>query len=107
MRGTAGHRKWDRVVEILQTYFWGGRLPTEFTWKMAVLIPKGNGKFKGIRIVKVLWKALSGVINWRIGAAVQFHDKVHGLRAVWGTGTNSLEAKLLHQLTEMREEIFY
>ena len=58
---------WDRLVDILQTYFWGFRLPTELTWKVVVLITQGNGEFRGIGLIELLWKALLGVINWRIG----------------------------------------
>ena len=58
---------WDWVVEILQICFWYGRLPTECTCQTTVLVPKGNGYFRGVGIVKVLWKALLGAINWRIG----------------------------------------
>ena len=35
-------------------------------------------------LVKVLWKALSGVANWRIGLAVKFHDVLHWFRADQG-----------------------
>ena len=49
-----------------------------------VILTKGNGGFRGIGIVEVLRKALYGGVNWRIGAAVQFHDVIHGFRAVRG-----------------------
>ena len=74
---------------------------------MVVLLPKGNGNFMGIILMEVLWNTMLGVINHHIGAAVQFHDKLHGFRVVRGTGTASLEAKLLQQLMEMREDILY
>ena len=67
---------WDRVVDIIQTYFWYGRLLTECMWQMVVLIPKGNGGFRGNGILKVLWKALLRVINRRIRAADQGGGKV-------------------------------
>ena len=35
-----------------------------------VLIPKGNEDFRGFGLVDMLWKVLSGVINWHIGEAV-------------------------------------
>ena len=70
--------KWERVVEILQTAFRGGRLPTECTCQMLVLIPKENGYFKGIGHVEVIWKALSVVVNRRIRELVQFCDVLRG-----------------------------
>ena len=98
---------WDRVVDIIQTYFWYGRLLTECMWQMVVLIPKGNGGFRGNGILEVLWKALLRVINRRIRAAVKFHGVLHGFWVGWGMGTASLETKLLQQLTDMREEVLY
>ena len=60
-----------------------------------IILPKGNGKFRGIRLAAILWKALSGVINRKIRAALKFHDVLHGFRARPGTGTAYLEYKLL------------
>ena len=82
-------------MDILQTVFREGRLPTECMWQTVVIITKGNREFRGIELVEVLCKVLLGVINQRIGAAVQFHDVIHGFRVVRGTGTTSLKAKLL------------
>ena len=48
-----------------------------------------------------------GVINCWIGAEVQFNYFLHGLWEGQGTGTASLEAKLLHKLTKIREEVVY
>ena len=38
---------------------------------------------------------------------IQFHDTLHGFQACRDTGTASLESKLLQQLMEMREQVFY
>ena len=39
--------------------------------------------------------------------AVQFHGILHGFWVGRGMGTASLEAKVLHQLMGMREEVLY
>ena len=44
-------------------------------------------------------------MNFRIGAAVDFYDMLHGFRSGRGTGTPSLESNLLHQITIIREEV--
>ena len=62
-----------------------------------MIIPKGGGKFRGTGIVEVLWKAFWGVVNQRIGEAVQFHDVLHGFWVGQWTGITSLEAKLIQQ----------
>ena len=46
---------------------------------MVLILPKGNGEFRRIGFVKVLWKALLGVFNRNIRAAVNFDDTLHGL----------------------------
>ena len=38
---------------------------------------------------------------------VQFYDVIYGFRDIRGTGTTSLESKLLQKLTAMREEVLY
>ena len=55
----------------------------------------------------VLWKVISGVINLRILSSIQFHDALHVFCAGRGTGTSTLEAKLLHQLIAMRETVLH
>ena len=50
----------------------------ECTLQVVVIIPKENGEFKGIGIVKVLWNVLLGIINFSISAMVQFHDTMNG-----------------------------
>ena len=94
-------------MDIIQTDFWDGRILTECNWKTVVLIPKRNGKFRGIGLAKVLWKAFPRVINRRIGAAVQLHDTMHGFRTGRGAGIASLKNKLPHKLTKIREEVLY
>ena len=95
------------MVDIIQYTLREGRIYVECAWKTVVLIPNGNGEFCSISIVDVIWKAVFGVVNFRIGLAVDFHDTLHGFRAGRGMGTAYLEVKLTHKLTEMREKVFY
>ena len=39
--------------------------------------------------------------------AIQFHDTIHGFCTGRGTGTDPLKAKLIQQLTAMKEEVLY
>ena len=70
-----------------------------------VLIPKGKTNYRGIGLVEVMWKVVAAMLNLRITASITFHDFLHGLRSGRGTGTSTLEAKLLQQLTALREEV--
>ena len=46
-------------------------------------------------------------LHHRLATAITYHDFLHGFRAGPGTGTATLEAKLLQQLVAMREEVLY
>ena len=77
----------------------------ECTWQTVVLIPKGVGNFQGIGIIAFLWKTVTGILNLFLTTAIQFHDTFQIFRAGRGTGTASLESKLLQHLMVMREEV--
>ena len=53
-----------------------------------------------------MWKILILILHRRL-AAIQLHEELHGFREGRGTGTATLEAKLLQQLAAMREEVLY
>ena len=95
------------MVDIIQYTLREGRIYVECAWKTVVLIPNGNGEFCSISIVDVIWKAVFGVVNFRIGLAVYFYDTLHGFMAGIGTGTASLEVKLIHKMTAMWDEVLY
>ena len=88
-----GH--WEKVVELIQTAFRDGELAEEATWQAVVLIPKGQGDYRGIGLVEVMWKVVALILNRRLTSSITFHDVLHGFRAGRGTGTATLEAKLL------------
>ena len=67
--------------------------------------PQGKKDYRGIGIVEVMWKVVAEILNCRLTASITFHDFLHIFRAGRGTGTATLEAKLLHQLAALREEV--
>ena len=79
----------------------------EATWQTVVLIPKGNEEYRGIGLVEVTWKVVAAILHCRLTTAIPYHDTLHGFRAGRGTGTATLEAKLLQQLAATREEFLY
>ena len=85
---------WEKVVKLTQTAFGEGKLAEEATWQAMVMVPKGKGEFWGIGLVEVIWKLLSLILHRRL-AAIQLHEVLHGFREGRGTGTATLEAKLL------------
>ena len=72
-----------------------------------VLIYKGIGDYHGIGLVEVVWKLVAVILNLCFTASITFHGVLHGFQAVSGTGTNSIQAKLLQKFMGMREEILY
>ena len=79
----------------------------EATCQTVVLIPKGKREFRGIGLVEVTWKVVAVILNCRLTAGIKLHDALHGFWEGRGTGTATLEAKLLQQLAAMREEVLY
>ena len=57
--------------------------------------------------MEVLWKAISGIINHQISSSIQFHDALHGFCAGRGTGTTTIEAKLLRKIISMKEMVLH
>ena len=77
-------------------------LAEESTWQAVVLISKGTGGYRGIRLVEVMWKIVAVILNRRLTSSITFHEVLHGFWAGRGTGTATLEAKLIQQLAAMR-----
>ena len=60
-----------------------------------VLVTKGVKYYRNIVLVEVMWKVVAAVLNRRLTGSITFHDFLHVFRAGRGTGTATLEAKLL------------
>ena len=95
------------MVKLLQTAFWDGDLAEEATRQAVVIILKGKGDYRGIGLVEVMWKVVAVILNCCFTSSITFHDTLHGFQAGRGTGTATLEAKLLQHLAAMREEFLY
>ena len=72
-----------------------------------VLVPKGGGELCGIGLVEVVWKVAEMILNSQLTASITLYNILHGLQSGHGTGTATLKAKLLQQLSTMREEVLY
>ena len=55
----------------------------------------------------MVWKLVAVILNRQLTGSIAYHNFPHVFRAVCGTGTATLEAKLLQQLAAMREEVLY
>ena len=50
---------------------------------------------------------MTWILNLRLTAAIHFHDSLHGFHTGIGTGKASLEANLIQELMDLREEFLY
>ena len=57
--------------------------------------------------MEVVWKVVAAILNLRLTTSVTFHNFLHGFRVGHGTCTATPEAKLLHQMAALREEVLY
>ena len=94
-------------MDLVQAAFLEGNLAEEATWQAVVMIPKGKKDYWGIGLVEVMWKVVAAILNRRFTASITYHNFLHGFRADHGTGTATLEAKLLQKLVALREEVLY
>lgn len=82
--------------------------PEKYEWQLQGNRDHGDTlEVRGIGLVDVLWKTVSGAINYRIGEAINYHGVLNELREGQGTRITPLEAKMIHQMTEIREEVLY
>jgi len=87
-------------------FFTHGIIPHQMLWSIVVLIPKGGGDYRGIRLLEPIWKVLERIMDCRLDT-IELHDSLHGCRAHRGTGTRVIEAKLAQQLSYLELKPFY
>ncbi len=84
-------------VKSIQTTWERVSMPEQMTWEIIVLLPKGGGDYCGIGLLEPFWKVVEKILVRRL-ALIEFHDCLHGGLPKRGTGTASIEAKLVRQL---------
>ena len=68
---------------------------------------KCNNDSRGIILVHVLCKTVTGLLNCHLISEIHFHDALHGFWAGRGMGISAPKSKLLQNLTVMREAVIY
>ena len=97
---------WHKVVAVVQVSFRDGTLADDSTRHTVVFITKRySGDFRGIGLVEMLWKTVTGILNQQLTVAITFYDVLYGFQAGRGVGTSDLETKLIQQLTDMRDAV--
>ena len=76
------------------------KIPQQMCWVIPVLIPKGGGEYRGIGLMKPIWKVLERVMDHRL-ERIMMNVSLHRCLKHRGTGTAIMEAKLAQQLVHL------
>ena len=90
-------------VTPLQVVWESGTIPTQMTWMIIVLLPKGGGNYHGIGLLDPIWKVVEKVMLARF-SVVKLHDCLHDKLPGRGMGTAIMEVKLQQQLAWVDQE---
>ncbi len=88
---------WQSFVALLQAVWERGSIPTQMTWMIIVLLPKGGGDYRGIGLLNPIWKVVEKVMVARL-SVIELHNCLHGGLLHRGTETAIMEVKMQQQL---------
>ena len=60
-----------------------------------VLVLKRKGDYRSIGLLEVMWKVVAVMISCWITSSITYHDFLHEFQVGLGTGTATLEGKML------------
>ena len=66
-----------------------------------------SGNCRDIVLLEVISKTMYSLLNRRLVSVITFHDVLHSFQGGRGTGTATLDTKLLKQLKAMREAVLF
>ncbi len=58
--------RWRALARLVQAVWDTGRIPLQLGWVVTVLIPKGGGDYRGIGLLKPIWKVIKRVMDHRL-----------------------------------------
>jgi len=67
---------WQAIVTLLQAVWESRTIPTQMTWMIIVLLPKGGGDYHGIGLLNPIWKVVENVMVARL-SVIKLHDCLH------------------------------
>ena len=96
-------KEWAMVLKLGQRCFAsdGKDAPKAFKIGILALIPKDITSCRRTVLLKSVCKLASTTVSFRLSDGIQFHDAIHGFQAKRGTGTATIELKLLMQHTKL------
>jgi hypothetical protein len=80
------------MVKLIQHVFGLGKLLQDSV--TLILFPKTDGGYRGIGILKTIWKIISSIIKERCNNTIVFSNSFRGFQSERGTSMSIIEAKL-------------
>jgi hypothetical protein len=68
---------WQLFVKLLQAVWTTGSVPTQMSWMIIILLPKGRGNYHGIGLLDPIWKVVEKVMLFWF-SAIKLHNCLHG-----------------------------
>ena len=65
---------WDKLVSITKSEFRDGNILEALECLTMALITKGEGGYRGIVLVEVIWKVCAAIVNTKIQDELTPHD---------------------------------
>jgi hypothetical protein len=84
--GAGSH--WRLIVSLIQAVWECGTMPTQMSWMVIILLPKGGGVYCGIGLLDPMWKGMEKIMVAQF-SVIELHDCLHGGLPCRGTGRPS------------------
>jgi hypothetical protein len=95
--------RWWLFTKLAQFIWEYGYIPEQMTWILIILLPKGGGRNRGIGLLEPCWKVTESILVQHL-LAIKFHNLLHGSINMKGTGTTTIEVKLVQQLVVLDQK---
>ncbi len=104
VEGAGDH--WRLFVALMQATWESGTVPTQMSWMVIVLLPKGGGDYRGIGLLDPMWKVVEKIMVARM-SCLELQDCLHGGLPRRGTGMAIMGVKLNQQLAWVDQAPLY
>ena len=54
---------WEALCTFVRHVYATGEMPVELSWATKILLPKGEGQYRGIGLLEISWKLISKIID--------------------------------------------
>ena len=90
---------------MVQLVFETGELVTKCIWATIFLLHKVGGEYCSIGLVDAIWNVIALIIDRYLADSIEFRDVLHKFMERRGTGTATIEAKLLQKIVGMHQAV--